>query len=409
MMLSWMTFTLVVGALLVVATLALDHIAVARRWPTRFVWAGAIIATLTWPLVSALRMLRPAPASEIVPFGVTLPAFRVGGSAEGFSGSFASILVIAWLITSTLLFAKLIADILTLHRLRREWPVHDIDGRSVRLTADVGPAVVGLRSMELVLPDWILSFEESLRALVLRHEEEHRAARDQHLLIAARVAIALMPWNPALWFAARRLRLAIELDCDARVLHAHPSPQRYGMLLLTIAQRRGTVPALAPMLSEPTTQLERRILAMQSPRRRFVRATTVTATLVAAGAIVLACSVHSESPTAISPKSPDGNRAPSYTEFRVTKQAAPMPNNPGPKYPDAMRTANVEGSVLAQFVVNADGTPDMSSFKVVKSSDPQFTDVVKQTLATWKFYPAQVDGRAVRQLLTLPFVFSLQR
>jgi len=46
-----------------------------------------------------------------------------------------------------------------------------------------------------------------------------------------------------------------------------------------------------------------------------------------------------------------------------------MPGAPSPRYPDALRIAGVEGSVVAQFVVNADGRPDMSTFKVVKSSN----------------------------------------
>jgi TonB family protein len=356
-------------------------------------------------------MLQPALASPILPFSVTLPPLRVGADSTTSTASIAGIVAIAWLIASAVLFGKLVADVLMLRRLRRQWPVQEIDGRRIRLTTDVGPAVVGLRSMELVLPEWILSFDESLRALVLRHEEEHRAAHDPHLLIGSRIAIALMPWNPALWFASRRLRLAIELDCDARVLHAHPSPKRYGMLLLTIAQRRGTAPtALAPMLSEPTTQLERRILAMLPSRRRFVHATTVAAVLVAAGALALACSVQSDAPTAskAAPSAPRASRSP-YAEFQVEKQATPMPGYPAPRYPDALRRSHVEGSVVAQFVVNADGTPDLNSFRVVKSTNKQFTNVVRQSLATMKFYPAMVGDRAVRQLVTMPFIFSLSR
>src|SRR5881628_3003138 len=85
-----------------------------------------------------------------------------------------------------------------------------------------------------------------------------------HGISATAIAVALMPWNIALWLQARRLRLAIEMDCDARVLRVHPSPERYGLLMLTIAQRRAVAPTLfAPMLSEPTSQLERRIIAMR--------------------------------------------------------------------------------------------------------------------------------------------------
>jgi beta-lactamase regulating signal transducer with metallopeptidase domain len=159
-------------------------------------------------------------------------------------------------------------SVVTLARTLGTWEPADIDGTAVRLSKNVGPAVVGLRSMDVVLPEWILSLDTPLRAIVLRHEEEHRSARDPYLLFGAAIAVALMPWNPALWFHARRLRLAIEFDCDARVLRAHPSAERYGMLMLTIAQRRSVGPTLfSPMLTEPTTLLERRILAIVRNRR----------------------------------------------------------------------------------------------------------------------------------------------
>ena len=32
------------------------------------------------------------------------------------------------------------------------------------------------------------------------------------------MAVVLMPWNLPLWWQWRRLRFAIEVDCDARVL-----------------------------------------------------------------------------------------------------------------------------------------------------------------------------------------------
>src|SRR5439155_23731610 len=79
-----------------------------------------------------------------------------------------------------------------------------------------------------------------------------------------------------------------------------------------------------------------------------------------------------------------------YFEFQVEKQVAPMPNNPGPRYPDMLRSANVEGEVLAQFVVDADGRAEMNTFKVLKSSHDLFTNAVKAALVNMRFYPAEV-------------------
>lgn len=413
MMLSWMAYALVVGALVLVAATALDRVAAVRGSARRFVWTGAIAAALVWPAASALVSLRPSLALPLPPLRVSVAPLRVvaGAGASGLMAGIETTLIVGWLLASAFLLARLAADVLTLGRLRRAWPVRELDGRPVRLTNDVGPAVVGVRSMELVVPEWLLSLDEPLRALVLRHEEEHRRARDPHLLIGARLAIAVMPWNPAIWYASIRLRLAIELDCDARVLRADPSPQRYGMLLLTIAQRRSVIAApFGPMLSESATQLERRIIAMQPSRRHLVRLTTMSGTLIAAGALALACSVQSDAPTASAAKAaPSANKSAGYSEFRLTNEAKLLPGNPMPRYPDDLRLAKVEGSVLTQFVVNADGTPDTRTFKVLKSSNPEFTSAVKNALGKMRFAPADVDGHRVRQLVTMPFVFSLSK
>src|SRR5690348_15781830 len=98
-----------------------------------------------------------------------------------------------------------------------------------------------------------------------------------------------------------------------------------------------------------------------------------------------------------------------YFEFQVEKQVAGMPNNPAPRYPDMLRSANVEGEVLAQFVVDTTGRAEMNTFKVLKSSHDLFTNSVKAALANMRFYPAEVGGRKVKQLVQMPFVFSLNK
>jgi periplasmic protein TonB len=98
-----------------------------------------------------------------------------------------------------------------------------------------------------------------------------------------------------------------------------------------------------------------------------------------------------------------------YFEFQVEKQVAPASGNPAPRYPDMLRSANIEGEVIAQFVVNQDGAADMSTFKVLKSSHDQFTAAVKSVLPRMKFLPAEVGGQKVKQLVQMPFVFALNK
>ena len=72
-------------------------------------------------------------------------------------------------------------------------------------------------------------------------------------------------------------------------------------------------------------------------------------------------------------------------------------------------TREVRGEVLAQFVVDADGRYEPGSFKVLKSSHELFTQAVKNALPNMRFYPAEVGGKKVKQLVQQPFTFSLQK
>lgn len=98
-----------------------------------------------------------------------------------------------------------------------------------------------------------------------------------------------------------------------------------------------------------------------------------------------------------------------YFEFQVEKQVQALPNQAGPRYPDMLRSANVEGEVLAQFVVDTTGRAEMGTFKVLKTSHDLFTNAVKATLPQMRFYPAEVGGRKVKQLVQMPFQFTLTK
>ena len=98
-----------------------------------------------------------------------------------------------------------------------------------------------------------------------------------------------------------------------------------------------------------------------------------------------------------------------FFAFQVEKQVQQIPGSGNLRYPDMLRSANVEGEVLAQFVVDTTGHYESGTFKVLKSSHDLFTAAVKNALPTMRFYPAEVGGRKVKQLVQQPFTFSLQK
>lgn len=98
-----------------------------------------------------------------------------------------------------------------------------------------------------------------------------------------------------------------------------------------------------------------------------------------------------------------------YFEFQVEKQVTTVPGSTSPRYPEMLKSANIEGEVLATFVVDTTGRADMSTFKVIKSSHDGFTQAVRNALPNMRFYPAEIGGRKVKQMVQQPFTFALTK
>jgi protein TonB len=98
-----------------------------------------------------------------------------------------------------------------------------------------------------------------------------------------------------------------------------------------------------------------------------------------------------------------------YMVSAVDKAAAPRPGNPAPVYPSALRSAQIEGSVLARFVVDTTGRAEPESISFPEATHVQFADAVRQSLLRSRYLPAVVSGRAVRQLVEQRFAFTLTR
>lgn len=90
---------------------------------------------------------------------------------------------------------------------------------------------------------------------------------------------------------------------------------------------------------------------------------------------------------------------------QVEKPALQRSGNPSPRYPSVLESSRVEGSVLAQFVVDTLGRVDMSTFRVVESTNDLFSASLRSTLDKWRFYPAEAGGHKVRQIVQLPLKF----
>jgi protein TonB len=65
--------------------------------------------------------------------------------------------------------------------------------------------------------------------------------------------------------------------------------------------------------------------------------------------------------------------------------------------------------VIALFVVSEAGRVEPATVSFALSDNPLFEEAVKSALEGMRFVPAEVGGRKVRQLVQMPFVFTLSR
>lgn len=297
MLLAWMGYSMLLGALAYAAASALEHFAAVASVPRRFFWAAAVVCVAVAPVIFATRA-RPVDAAtsiEVRPGGdatiaATTPfTASLGPRAIARSSiSAESIARYVWLTLSLGYLALIARAAVSLHRRSRRWPSVQLDETRVLIAGDVGPAVVGAIQPRIIIPQWTLSLESNTRRLMLRHETEHVRARDPLLLFGATLVLVVFPWNPMLWALVARLRLAIEIDCDRRVLAAADEPLEYGRLLLMVSARPAVRLPLAASLTERRSLLERRIKAMTSTTPRHPRLLSAACIAIALVAVTAA-------------------------------------------------------------------------------------------------------------------------
>ncbi|HKW12555.1 MAG TPA: TonB family protein [Gemmatimonadaceae bacterium] len=69
-----------------------------------------------------------------------------------------------------------------------------------------------------------------------------------------------------------------------------------------------------------------------------------------------------------------------------------------PKYPDLLRSANVEGEVVLDIAIDTAGRVDPSRLKVIRSDHQLFLKSVRQAIDTTAWLPARQMGRPIQSV-----------
>jgi beta-lactamase regulating signal transducer with metallopeptidase domain len=372
MILHFMEYSLAVSVLAATAGFLIERALIAgartregsiRRVPYIGGICAALLApvlavTLSEPVAEPVHTIQtqgsPQPMGDI-PHALSAVAQQVQASRIA-GRSIDVVAAVIWATASTAAVAFYLLGAWRLTRRARRWEELKIGLRPVLVAPDIGPAVFGWWRPRVIFPRWLMTAPEEIRQLALDHERQHLASRDPQVLAAATLLSALFPWNPALLWMLRRLRFAMEVDCDARVLRSGIDPVRYGTALLYVSERQarasGTRLVGAMALIERTSQLERRIRIMFSSRRKFYAWIGGACLALAAGCIVAAAQIDAPSRTLAATVKPPPAQGVESGGFRLGQIFELLLQQ---QYPD-LTQEKFEGTPVVVALVNEDWT-----------------------------------------------------
>src|SRR5438874_3194931 len=314
-MLSWMLYSIVVSLLIGLAALALERSAQLRQRPARWLWATSMVASLailfmpstaSVPIIPSTasvqiaettradratspEVLAPPQTTAIETSRFTLPV--IGADETPLSNRVSTLLEWAWRMASIALVLVILASAAHLSWRRRRWDRGHMAGTAVYISEDCGPAVVGFLRPHIVVPRWLTKLSPDAQEVVMAHERSHLGAYDTQLLTIAVCLVACMPWNPVLWWQLRRLRLAIETDCDARVLSLGYPVARYSETLIAVGERHSACYTMAMARYGSKSFLEQRIQNMLRKKTRHARVSALALGCLGIGLAVCAAEV----------------------------------------------------------------------------------------------------------------------
>ena len=230
---AWLLSSMALALLLSAAAWRAERTLQRRGHATRGLWLAAIAASAIVPLAWLPGVLAAMPAEQAQ-------------------------LKLGWFVLSSGMLMLLALRSVWLLSHQRRWQKTSLLGTPVYLSGGIGPCVAGLLRPRIVMPVWLQLIPPRQQALLLAHAQCRLAARDPQLLALAYALIVLMPWNLPLWWQLHRLRFAIEVDCDARMLaHGH-ALRGYATVLRRHGQYYSGLTGAAPIVLGDPRALRRR-------------------------------------------------------------------------------------------------------------------------------------------------------
>lgn len=416
----WIGYAMLVGGPIAAAAWLVAGTTRRRNLDERHVWLVGLALSIMVPAGLLLwRLWAVRSGAPLAAFVLEVPGLEVVPRPDvtGPVVSATTLALAGWGIASALMGGWLLVSMATVHRIRAASRRRTVRGRGVRVSKGAGPAVVGFLRPEILLPAWVLRLDPDEAEWILRHEEEHVRARDPLLLLGAHLARVALPWNPAVWFLGARLVRAIEIDCDRRVLRAHPDPLAYGHTLVRALAREPRTIRAAAAFSLQTHDLEERITTMTRSRSRFGPLgwlSALAAVVLVAGSCGIPIPTNADDDGPLAPESPaevvsgSVSDEPTFTPFTVAPGLAnrdEIADRLAAEYPPLLRDAGIGGKATIWFLIGSDG--ETREVRIKESSGHEGLDEAALRVAReMRWEPARNREKPVDVWVSFPIAFQ---
>lgn len=362
--------------------------------------------------------LPPAPPVATGAFDAATVIFR-SSTIPAIGGMSLTAAIIVWLLGTLVVLAKwawhwrrLAADARvsppmvdgvvhdTLRRIEREEGISSPTAL-VLSSHTIEPGVLGIRTPVLIWPSALTAgLSDTHIEAILAHEVCHIVRRD-NLLASAQIVVGAVFWfHPLVWWIGARLVDERERACDERVLASGQRAVTYAESILETCR----LCLASPVLNVPGVtggSLKQRIARIMK---------NVPAAPLGLGkktALALAAFLMAFAPISGREAARAGQDADREVHKPGGRVVAPkLIREVKPQYTPRAMEEKVEGEVLMECVVKADGTA--GDTKIVKSLHPDLDKAALDAAAQWLFEPGTRDGKPVNVLVTIAMAFTLK-
>jgi TonB family protein len=298
-----------------------------------------------------------------------------------------------WALGASVVGLRLIMGFVWLYRLTRRSVPIDITAEDWRWAAPLpcrlrvapiqAPLVWGWFRPVLLFPGAALDWAPHAKRFALLHELAHVQRRDNWTLLLTKLAQTVYWFHPLVWWLSARLSDEQELACDDRVLAAGVSPPAYAEMLIGLARKHSSVPALACGMIRRESQLRSRVMhilrfpSTAGPARmaRLAFVPLVASMLIAAVAFPIVAARDSSQPPTASP-----------LPLAAVKRLPKVIYKIEPQYTREAARKKIQGMVLLSLTVDTDGIA--KDINIIKGIDAGLDRNAVAAVAQWRFEPA---------------------